>query len=106
MKAEDGEVFKAVLTTKGRKTGTPHDVELRAVFYKNKIYFSRRNSQSDWLKNAISNPEVKIEYNGETFSGIASLVTDKSLAQKISQLKYADKRSEESRVVLQVTLCE
>ena len=106
MKAEDGEVFKAVLITKGRKTGSLHGVELRAVFYNDKIYFSRRNSQSDWLKNAISNPEVKVEYNGVTFSGVASLVTDKSLAQKISQLKYANKRSEESRIVLQVTLCE
>ena len=106
MKAANGDVFKAVLITKGRKTGTPHAVELRAVFYNEMIYFSRRNSQSDWLKNAISNPEVKVEYNGATYSGIASLVTDKNLARKISQLKYADKRSEESRVVLQVTLCE
>lgn len=106
MKAEDGEVFKAVLTTKGRKTGRPHGVELRAVFYNNKIYFSRRNSQGDWLKNAIMNPEVKVEYNGVVFSGIASLVTDENLARKISHLKYADKRSEESRVVLQVMLCE
>jgi hypothetical protein len=47
-----------------------------------------------------------VEYNGAIFSGIASLVTDKNLARKISQLKYADKRSEESRIVLQVTLCE
>ena len=106
MKAEEGDVFKAVLITKGRKTGTPHGVELRAVFYNGMIYFSRRNPQSDWLKNAISNPDVKIEYNGETFSGVASLVTDENLARKISQLKYANKRSEESRVVLQVTLCE
>ena len=106
MKAEDGDVFKAILITKGRKTGKPHAVELRAVFYNNMMYFSRRNSQSDWLKNAITNPEVKVEYDGKTFSGIASLVTDKSLAQKISQLKYVDKRSEESRIVLQVTLCE
>ena len=106
MKAVEGDVFKAVLITKGRKTGKPHAVELRAVFYNNMMYFSRRNSQSDWLKNAISNPEVKVEYNGEAFSGVGSLVTDKSLAQKISQLKYTDKRSEESRVVLQVTLCE
>ena len=106
MKAEDGEVFKAVLTTKGSKTGRPHAVELRAVFYNNKIYFSRRNSQGDWLKNAISNPDVKIEYKDIIFSGVASLVTDENLARKISQLKYADKRSEESRIVLQVTLCE
>lgn len=106
MKAEDGDVFKAVLTTKGRKTGRPHAVELRAVFYNNKMYFSRRNSQSDWLKNAISNPDVKIEYNGAVFSGIASLVIDENLTRKISQLKYTGKRSEESRIVLQVTLCE
>lgn len=106
MKAEDGHVFKSVLITKGRKTGRPHSVELRAVFYNNKIYFSRRNPQSDWLKNAVSNPEVKVEYNGAIFSGIASLVTDESLIRKISHLKYVDKRSEESRVVLQVTLCE
>jgi hypothetical protein len=106
MKAEDGDVFKAVLTTKGRKTARPHAVELRAVFYNGMIYFSRRNPQSDWLKNAISNPDVKIEYKGAIFSGIASLVTDENLARKISQLKYTNKRSEESRIVLQVTLCE
>jgi hypothetical protein len=40
------------------------------------------------------------------FSGIASLVTDENLAKKISQLKYSDKRAQESRVVLEVTLCE
>ena len=106
MKAEEGDVFKAVLTTKGRKTGRPHAVELRVVFYNNKMYFSRRNTQSDWLKNAISNPDVKIEYKGAIFSGIASLVTDENLTRKISQLKYTNKRSEESRIVLQVTLCE
>jgi len=40
--------FKAILVTAGRKTGKEHAVELKAVFYDNKFYFSRRNSQSDW----------------------------------------------------------
>lgn len=102
----DGHAFKAVLITKGRKTGRPHAVELRAVYYNNKAYFSRRNPNSDWLKNAISNPNVKIKYNEQRFSGKAMLVSDKKLAKKISELKYSDKRSEESRFVLQVTLCE
>lgn len=102
----DGQAFKAVLITKGRKTGRLHAVELRAVYYNNKVYFSRRNPNSDWLKNAISNPEVKIKYNEKRFSGKAMLVSDKKLAKKISELKYSDKRSEESRFVLQVTLCE
>ena len=98
--------FKAILITNGRKTGKEHSVELKAVFYDNKFYFSRRNSQSDWLKNALANPQVKIQYNNMIFSGIASLVTDENLAKKISQLKYSDRRAQESRVVLKVTLCE
>ena len=98
--------FKAILITFGRKTGKEHVVELKAVFYDNKFYFSRRNSQSDWLKNSLANPQVRIQYNDTKFSGIASLVTDENLAKKISQLKYSDKRSEESRVVLEVTLHE
>ncbi len=105
MKMQEG-VFNVILITKGRKTGKEHAVELRTVFYNNKFYFSRRNSKSDWLKNALANPSVKIKYGDMIFSGIASLVTDKNLAKKISQLKYSDKRSEESRVVLEVTLCE
>ena len=106
MNLEDGQVFRAVLVTKGRKTGKQHSVELRAVYYSKKVYFSRRNPNSDWLKNAITNKDVKIEYDNAVLSGIASLVTDEELARKISHLKYSDKRSEESRVVLQVMLCE
>lgn len=102
----DGQAFRAVLITKGRKTGRPHAVELRAVYYNNKIYFSRRNPNSDWLKNAISNPDVEIEYDEQRFAGKAVLVSDKILTKKISELKYSDKRSEESRCVLQVTLRE
>ncbi len=98
--------FKAILITNGRKTGKEHAVELKAVFYDNKFYFSRRNSQSDWLKNVLINPQIKIQYNGMIFFGIASLVTDENLAKKISQIKYSDKRARESRVVLEVTLCE
>ena len=98
--------FKAILITIGRKTGKEHAVELKAVFYDNKLYFSRRNSQSDWLKNSLATPQVKIQYNDRILSGIASLITDENLAKKISQLKYSDKRAEESRVVLEITLHE
>ena len=98
--------FNAILITKGRKTGKDHAVELKAVFYDNKFYFSRRDPQSDWLKNSLANPEVKIQYNDRTFSGVASLITDENLAKKISRLKYSDKRAEEGRIVLQVKLHE
>ena len=105
VKIEEG-TFKTILTTKGRKSGKEHVVELRAVYHNGKFYFSRRNPNSDWLKNALCNPHVKIEHNGNLFEGIASLVKDQELCSKISRLKYPDKRSEESRIVLEVTLCE
>ena len=97
--------FKAILTTIGRNTGKEHSVWAKAVTYNDMIYFSRRNPNSDWLKNAIANPEVKVEFDGKKFSGIARLVKDEELARKISSLKYTDKaRQDESRIVLEVSL--
>jgi len=95
--------FKAILETKGRDTGQTHRVWLLAVKYEGKLYFSRRNTNSDWLKNAQKNPDVRIEFDGQSFAGRASLVSDDSLCKKISQLKYDDeKRANEPRVVLEV----
>ena len=97
--------FKAILVTTGRKTDKEHAVEIRVVYYNGKFYFSRRNPDSDWLKNALANKNVKIEYLGKTSLGAASLVNDQELCKKISHMKYSDKRSEETRVVLEVIPC-
>jgi hypothetical protein len=68
------------------------------------VYFSRRNANSDWLKNAIENPSVIVEIGDESFTGRAALVRDDTLCKKISQLKYEDeKRASEPRVVLEVS---
>lgn len=106
MNLQDGQVFKAILVTRGRKTGKLHAVKLKTVYYNKKAYFSRRNSNSDWLRNAVANPDVIVEYNNESCPGKALIITDEELAKKISHLKYSDKRSEESRIVLEVKLCE
>jgi len=99
------ELFRPILTTKGRRTGKQHSVMLLAVNYNKKIYFSRHRPDSDWFKNSLTNPEVKIEYNGFVFSGKAELVTDEELSKKISQLKYPGKeRAKEKRVTIEVTL--
>ena len=95
--------FKAFLETKGRKTGKTHKVELLVVQYNNKFYFSRRNPNGDWLKNAIENPDVTVSFGGQTFAGKANLVTDILLNKKICQLKYEDeKRANAERIVLEV----
>ncbi|MFY9299762.1 MAG: nitroreductase/quinone reductase family protein [Candidatus Nitrosotenuis sp.] len=95
--------YKASLTTVGRRSGREHSVWLRAVVYEEKIYFSRRNENSDWLKNALANPQVRVELDGQTYAGTALLVTDESLAKKISELKYpGEARAGEARIVLQI----
>ena len=105
MKFKEG-TFYAILSTTGRKSGKEHAVELKAVLHNGKFYFSRRNPNSDWLKNAIVNPSVKVKFGDEVFPGKATLIHDEILTRKISQMKYSDKRAEESRIVLEVTLCE
>ena len=60
--------FKAILETKGRNTRKTHRVWLLAVKHEGKLYFSRRNTNSDWLKNAQKNPDVKIEFDGQSFA--------------------------------------
>jgi len=78
---------------------------LRAVNYKGKIYFSRHKPDGDWFKNALINPQVKIEYNSSVFSGNAKLVIDEELSEKISQLKYpGEEKAKEKRVTIEVTL--
>ena len=100
-------LFHAILSTKGRKTGKRHSVTLRAVKYNKKIYFSRHKPDGDWFKNAMANPDVIIEYNNSTYTGKANLVRDEKLEQKISQLKYpGEKRADEKRVAIEITLYE
>ena len=99
--------FNAILKTKGRITGKEHTVWAKAVTYNDMIYFSRRNPNSDWLKNAIANPQVKVKIDDKEYSGIARLVEEEDLAKKISNLKYTEEsRQKESRIVLEIKLIE
>jgi hypothetical protein len=101
------QVFRAVLSTKGRKTGRIHSVMLRAVKYNEKIYFSRHKPDGDWFKNAMLNPDVIIEYDNSKFTGKAKVVEDEKLEQKISHLKYpGEKKADEKIVAIEITLYE
>ena len=100
-------LFRATLVTNGRKTEKPHSVTLRGVKYNEKIYFSRHRPDSDWFKNAMANSAVLIKHNDSSYQGIAKIVMDEDLNQKISQLKYpGEKRANEKRVSIEITLDE
>ena len=97
--------FRAILITKGRRSSKPHSVMLRGVKHNEKIYFSRHRPDSDWFKNAISNSEVEVRIDNEKYFGLAKMVEDEGLNQKISELKYpGEERAKEKRVTIEITL--
>ena len=97
--------FRAVLVTTGRSTGARHSVELLAVGHAGRVYFSRHRPDSDWFKNAVSNPSVGVDTGGAQYRGTAREVADERLAARISALKYPGQaRASEKRAVLEVTL--
>lgn len=104
---ETSRIFKAILITRGRKTGKEHSVWLRAVRYNDKIYFSRHEPDGDWFQNAIKTTDVIIDFGGKRLVGKAQVVSNEELTNKISELKYPnEERAKEKRVVLEVTLYE
>ena len=97
--------IRAVLTTRGRRTGRKHSVMLRAVVHDEKVYFSRHRPDSDWFRNAVAEPKVSVGYGGRVFSGRARVVTDAGLEREISLLKYpGERRAGDRRAVMEVTL--
>ncbi len=101
---EDGSSFIAYLVTIGRVSKREHRVPLRLVYYNGRLYASRRNMNSDWLKNIIHNPNVRVEIDDTIINGNARIVNDPNLCSIISRLKYSDERGNESRVVVEIEI--
>jgi hypothetical protein len=64
------------LTTKGRRTGLKHDVELWFAFEDGLLYFLAHESSS-WWKNIVKNARVEVEVSEILFEGTGRLVQDK-----------------------------
>ena len=64
------------LTTKGRRTGLKHDVELWFAFEGDKLFFLAHEF-SNWWKNIVKNPRVEVEVAEILFEGTGRLVPEK-----------------------------
>lgn len=90
------------LITRGRKTGKPHAVRLKAVFYSGKVYFSRHRPDSDWYLNAAADSNVTIQLGEKYVACTASVVANPELLRLISELKYpGEGRAKEKRVAIE-----
>jgi deazaflavin-dependent oxidoreductase (nitroreductase family) len=81
------------LTTTGRITGRPHEIEIWFGLQNNTLYLLSGDGRSDWVKNLIKTPSVTGRIAKHTFAGSARLVKD-SQEEIVARNMLADKYKE------------
>ena len=82
------------LTTTGRVTGNPHEIEIWFGLKDNTLYLlSGGGKKSDWVKNLLKNPSVTMRVGKKTFKATARVVEDKE-EEMMARNKLADKYNE------------
>ena len=101
------------LTTTGRVTGNPHEIEIWFGARENRLYLlSGGGRDSDWVKNLLKNPAVTLRIAKTTFSATAGLVSDPEeelaarymLAEKYNEWEEERTLSEWARTALAVAI--
>ncbi len=64
------------LTTRGRRTGQPHQVELWFGLEGSSVYFLANSADADWVRNLVADPEVNLRMGGSTYVAAARAVVD------------------------------
>ncbi len=94
-----GEEF-CYLTTTGRITGKPHEIEIWFGIQNNFIYLmSGGGTKSDWVKNLLKNPNVSVRIAKQTFTGTARLVKNEQeeiIARNLLADKYKEREADGS----------
>jgi deazaflavin-dependent oxidoreductase (nitroreductase family) len=62
------------ITTKGRKTGMPHTVQLMFAIANGKIYLSHEGKYTDWMWNILKDGHVEFRIGRTKFKGRAHIV--------------------------------
>ncbi len=82
------------LTTVGRVTGNPHEIEIWFGLKDTTLYLmSGGGERSDWVKNLKKTPAVTLRMKGQTFRATARIVTDEA-EQQLARTMLADKYNE------------
>jgi deazaflavin-dependent oxidoreductase (nitroreductase family) len=85
------------LTTTGRVTGKPHEIEIWFAVSGDTVYLMNGNSKfkaghADWLRNLRKQPRVSLRIKDRTFEAPTRMVTDgdeDALARRLLLAKYA-----------------
>lgn len=98
------------LTTTGRVSGRPHEIEIWFGVKGSTIYLMAGNHRSDWVLNALKNRQVTVRIARHHFTGTARLVNDEQeeaavrymIAEKYQEWEEGRTLSEWARTALVV----
>ena len=87
------------LTTTGRVTGNPHEIEIWFGVADGRLYMlSGGRERSDWVANLIKQPNVTIRIAGQIFDAVARVVDadtpEDAMARKLLVEKYRSPRDD------------
>jgi deazaflavin-dependent oxidoreductase (nitroreductase family) len=89
----DGEQY-LYLTTRGRRTGLPREIEIWFTQLGDRFYVIAEYATSDWVLNVRAHPEVRFRIAGLEFSANARILSKDnepeliSAVQSLSRKKY------------------
>lgn len=75
------------LTTTGRRSGRPHEVEIWFGVVDDTLYLISGNGPgADWFRNSLVNPEVSVRIDRELRRGRARQITDPDERRAVGEL--------------------
>ncbi len=75
------------ITTIGRRSSSPHEIEIWFGVIDDTMYLISGNGPSaDWYRNALANPAVSVRIAGTTRVGRARVVTDPDERRQVGDL--------------------
>jgi len=101
------------LTTTGRVSGNPHEIEIWFGINDKTLYLlSGGSDKSDWVRNLLKKPEVTVRIEKHHFTGMARIVSDEQedmmvrrmLAAKYQQWREGRRFSNWARTGLPVAI--
>lgn len=94
-----GDLDFCYLTTFGRVSGAPHEIEIWFASHEGTIYLlSGGGERSDWVKNLVANPSVSLRLGEETRATTARVISttdEDALARRLLVEKYRPRHSGE-----------
>ena len=78
------------VTTIGRRSGKPHEIEIWFGVIDDTMYLISGNGPTaDWYRNALANSDVSVRLAGETHDGVARDVTDSDERRRVGDVMGA-----------------